>query len=155
MYMRLGVSHARSLALAVAAFTAAYLLAGIAPAATYTWTGATSTFVDDSGNWNGLAGNFAASDFAYWNGSQAGALNLSLTGNAVMNTAAPGINLFIDSGQTSPLTINGSGVGTASTMRINSITINPARAPSPSAAPAWPPRRMSRWEGAAPLSATP
>src|SRR5262249_28577642 len=117
--------------LGVAALLAACFAAGpstiqVGQAATYTWTGNTSFTADDIGNWNGLAGNFVASDFAYWNGNQAGSLNLSLSGNAVMNPAAPGVNFYIDSGQTSPVSINGSGTGAVSTMRMNSITINPS-----------------------------
>jgi autotransporter-associated beta strand protein len=63
----------------------------------------------------------AAGDFAYWNGFQAGALNLSLTGNSIMNPGAPGITLFVDSGQVSPLTLNSSN-GSATT-RLNGITL--------------------------------
>ena len=109
----------------VAACFAACLLPAHVQAATYTWQGSTSADVDDSGNWSGLSGSFLGNDTAYWDGLQAGALNLSLTGASVINPAAPGVNLYIDSGQTSPVTINGSNAGSASTMRLNSITINP------------------------------
>ena len=125
MCRRINMSRAT---LVGAMMAAACLLCGprasqVGQAATYTWTGAASSTADVTGNWNGLAGNFAASDFAYWNGTQAGALNLSLTGNAVMNPAAPGINLLVDSGQVSALTLNSSN-GTA-TMRLNGIILNP------------------------------
>ena len=110
---------------ACVALLALVLASATADAATYTWSNGASTAVDSIPNWSGLAANFAAGDTAYWDGVQAGTLNLSLTGNAVMNPASPGINYVIDSGQTSPLTINSTNA--TATTRMDSITINPAR----------------------------
>jgi fibronectin-binding autotransporter adhesin len=102
----------------------ASILAGAsAQSATYTWSNGASTAVDTIPNWSGLSASFAPGDTAYWDGVQAGALNLSLTGNSVMNPGAPGINLYVDSGQTSPITIN--STNSTATMRVDSLTINP------------------------------
>ncbi len=138
--------HFTFVKISIAALLAGCFWAGQGQAATYTWTGALSSAADGTGNWNGLAGNFAASDFAYWNGTQPGALNLSLTGQAVMNPAAPGITLLVDSGQVSALTLNSSN-GTA-TIRMNGIILNPGAALLRSATPAWRPPPTSHWAGA-------
>ena len=100
----------------------AVLIAGsTAQAATYIWSGPTSGILDSSANWGG---SFAASDTAEWNETTSGPLTLSLTGNAFMNPAAPGINLYLNAAQTDSVTLNSSN-GTA-TMRVNNVTIDPS-----------------------------
>jgi fibronectin-binding autotransporter adhesin len=105
---------------------AAFLLAGsTAQATVHTWTGASSNNLDSTAvNWS-PTGSFASSDTAAWNGTQGGALSLTLTANSTtgMNPAAPGLFFYLNSAQISPVTINGTN-GNVGTMRVAGVTID-------------------------------
>lgn len=94
---------------------------------TRTWDGGpggTGTEIGTAANWSGdTLPSVSAGDWAAWNGTVSGALNLTHgTTSFAGSPGNPGINLFLAPGQTSPVTID-SGLNT-SAIRMNSLGVS-------------------------------
>lgn len=94
---------------------------------TRTWDGGpggTGTEIGTAANWSGdTLPSVSAGDWAAWNGTVSGALNLTHGTTSFAGAAGnPGINLFLAPGQTSPVTID-SGLNT-SAIRMNSLGVS-------------------------------
>ena len=104
-----------------------------AHAASATWTGGASTNVINTGsNWSTNAVPSGAGDTATWNGTQSGALSLTATaGWSPASGNSGGVNIAATSGQTSSLSIAGTGfnlgLGNVTVQSgAGAVTINPA-----------------------------